>query len=404
MLPLTGVKVVELSQSIAGFYGGMILADMGAEVIKVEKPESDPGRDAGPLWRAAKFVAFNRNKKSIAIDLEKPQGKEVLKKLVQDSDIVLEDLDRNVVNDLGFSYQAVAKLNPKIIYASIKDCLEGPYEDRAWTDGVILALSGFMSTTGNALPLQPLDSDHPPVFLGPPVIYTGPGLHAAMWTIGTLLTRGTTEKGDYIKVGRFETCISFLQQWPLEFNFFKFFEKHASKNYRTKDGGWVYFMVTGSDEYWGKFCKAFDVPEADSAATATRADRRGDVATEKCFSIMTEAALRFNKPEIWKKLIDGGIPGGVINDVKTVVDEDTHLKATKFFVALTPSPEVTLTSEEKTYLAPLLPLDGEDYNPEMAKTWTPPPKLGEHTEDILRSLNYADAEIASLRKSKIAWP
>jgi crotonobetainyl-CoA:carnitine CoA-transferase CaiB-like acyl-CoA transferase len=404
MLPLLGVKVVELSNTIAGFYGGLILADLGAEVIRVEQPESDPARDAGPLWRAAIFVAFNRNRKSVAIDLETTKGKEILKRLVTEADILLEDLELNVVNDLGFSYDNVVQYNPMIAYTSIKNTLKGPYETKTWTDGLIEAASGFMSTTGNPDPLQPLVREKPPVRLGAPVIHTTPGTFAAIWAMATLLNRKVTGKGEYIRVGRLESATTLIQQWVIDFSAHKFFEKHAARNYKTKDGQWVYFLIVNHNKYWRIFCDAFNVSEEDKKATEKMEDRfTGGTAgfTDRVNRILNDVCGNATKNEIWQKIIEIEIPGGAVNDIKTVVDEDPHVKATGFLIPMTADPEVTLTPEKKTFLTPMLPLASEDYNPEIVEKWSPPPKLGEHTIEVLTRLGYTKAQIASMRDSKI---
>ena len=122
VLSLSGIKVIELTSNIAGPYAGMMLADLGAEVVKIEKPGVDPNRDLGPEWKASIFVSYNRNKKSIAIDLETKSGKDLILELLKGSDVFIENLEPGFVENLGLTYETVANLNPKIIY---------------WLDGVI---------------------------------------------------------------------------------------------------------------------------------------------------------------------------------------------------------------------------------------------------------------------------
>ncbi len=407
MLPLVGAKVVEFTKDIGGFYAGMILADLGAEVVKIEKPQNEPSRNAGPMWRGAIFAAFNRNKKSVAIDLKSSQGKEIMRKLLKNADVFLEDMSRETINELGLSYGEVSKLNPMIAHVSVKDCLDGPYQSRNWSDGTIEAEGGITSTTGWPDPHQPLVAENPPVRLGVPVPSTAAGIYAAMWAMGTLYTRKKEGRGDYVQVGKLESTVSMIQQWVIDFSIGKFFEKHAARNYKTKDGGWVYYNIVNSDEYWAIFCKATGVSPEDLKATEKAKDRSlGGTAgfTDKVNQILEERSAAFTKADIWKIIIDSLIPAGAVNDIKTVVDEDPHFKATKFFAPMTASPEVALTPDKKEFLTPMLPLASVDYNPDIVKTWKAPPKLGEHTEEVLRMLGYSDGDVAKLRKDKIVWP
>ena len=148
VLPLSGMKVVELTRGISGPACGLALADMGAEVIKVEKPGRDPYRDDGPLWKAAMFVAYNRNKKSITLDLQTDEGKKILSDMLKTADVFLENLPPGMVDDMGFSYKEVSQLNPKLVYCSIKSYLPGPYGERDVDQTIVETQAGYPAFMG----------------------------------------------------------------------------------------------------------------------------------------------------------------------------------------------------------------------------------------------------------------
>ena len=235
MLPLNKLKVLDLTQSAAGPYACMILADLGAEVIKVEPPETgEPFRHFGGGYEAAYFVANNRNKKSIAIDLKNEKGKEVMLKLLKDCDIFVENYSPGAVDRLGLSYEVASKLNPKLIYCSIKGYGEGPYESRPAYDPVIEAEAGIMSVTG--------EPNQSPVRLGGPVIDYMTGVFGVISILLALKNREETGKGEMIEVNLFESAVSMISQLLNEYVVYGYLPEKlgsgwgAYKVFKVKDG------------------------------------------------------------------------------------------------------------------------------------------------------------------------
>ncbi len=397
MLPLTGVKVIEFAAGDAGPYCGMVLADLGAEVIKVERIGGDSDRDLGPVWRAAQFVAYNRNKKSVAVDLESERGKEAVLKLLGSSDVLLDSMGVGVLDALGLSHEAVSKLNPKLVYCSITGYGEGPYGNRPGVEPIIESESGFMQAIGETEPQQPLTAGYPPIRLGSPIIPCGAGMYGVLAVMGALLNRRRTGRGEYIRIGLFETAVALLQQHIAGFSVSKRFGKHSADLYKTSDGGWVHGKyVDTNDDYWRRFCEVFGISKEDLAETATEEKRKAN--PRKVEEIKKAGFLSVTAAESMKKILDGRLVAGTVITIKDVI-EDPHVKATKQLIPLIPDPEVT--GSEKPALCPMLPIRTNDYNLDAAAKWTAAPRLGEHTAEVLRKLGYTDEQITNLRKSKV---
>jgi len=203
---LKGVRVVDLSRAMAGPYCTMMLADAGAEVIKVEPPIGDETRLWGPPFQDGEstyFMSVNRNKRSIVLDLKKEGAKEVLRRLISRADVLVENFRPGVMEKMGFGYEEVSKTNPRIVYCSISGFGQwGPYRDRPGYDLIAYALSGMMSITGH--------EDAPPVKAGVPVSDIGAGMFAAFAIVSALLRRTSTGKGEYLDVSLLEGQIAWL--------------------------------------------------------------------------------------------------------------------------------------------------------------------------------------------------
>ncbi len=214
MGPLSGIRVLDFSRAIAGPYGSMILGDLGAEIIKVETPEGDFSRiSAGPSHKGESFyyLAFNRNKKDIVLDLFTKSGKEALYGLVKVSDIVLNNFRAGSMERLGADYETLRKINPKIIYCSITGYgPSGPFRDRPAYDIAILAASGIISVTGEpgGLPVRP----------GIPIADEAGGLFTVIAVLAALAERQRTGKGQKVDISLMDACISLLC-YPLSYYF-----------------------------------------------------------------------------------------------------------------------------------------------------------------------------------------
>ena len=398
-LPLSGIKVIELTRGISGPVCGMALADMGAQVLKVEKPKNDPSRDSGPLWRAALFVAYNRNKKSIAVDLDNDDGRTIFTKLIESADILIENLPPGVVDTMGFSYEKVSEINPKIVYCSIKSYLPGPYGDMDVEGVIVETQAGYPAYMGEAETVGALTYDQPPLKLGVPMAAMHAGEQADIWIVGALLARMSTGKGEYIQIGEYECCSNTL--CPAEMSTWKEWGKMTAINYKTKDGGWIHGRyIANTDDRWKAFCDAFGVSEEDFKATETKEQRGalGGPFGAGMKKIIAKYVKNFTLEEAREKIIENGIISGTVVTIKEVLEND-QLKPK--LIPLVVEPEVGMTQKPTTVAHMMLPIRSEEYNPESTGHWTSAPKLGQDTVEILGELGYTKDQIQDLTAREI---
>lgn len=402
VLPLAGVRVVELSQDVAGPYCGMALADMGAEVLKIERPGAEPSR-SDPSWRAAKFVAYNRNKKSVSVDLGSDEGKMIVSRLLETADVFIENLAPGVVDGLGLSFETILKVNPRIIYCSIKSYLPGPYGERDVEDTVLESEAGYPQCTGKEEPEQPLTLGSPPLKLGVPVASFGAGEYAAVAVVGALLSRMKTGKGDCIRVGGFEAAVNLLA--PSGYSLDKVKRKQPAENYRLKDGEWIqgsYQHIASSArvDRWKVFCEVFKVSREDYEATCTveKRDALGEVGMRR---IIAKYVSQFTLDEAGKMIVENNIIAGAVVTVREVL-ENEHLKSK--LIPLVVAAEVGMTDRPTTVNHLMLPIRTEEYNPKATESWTPAPKLGQNTVETLQKLGYTEDQIKDLSRRGIIWP
>ncbi|UCH37402.1 MAG: CoA transferase [Candidatus Bathyarchaeota archaeon] len=382
----------------AGPYACMIFADLGAEVIKVEPPKvGEPFRFFGGGYQAAYFIALNRNKKSLALNLKSTEGQEVMLKLLEESDIFVENLGPGVVDRLGLSYQTVSTRNPQLIYCSIKGYGKGPYEKRPAFDPVVEAESGLMSVMG--------EPDRSPVRLGGPMIDYVTGTFSVIAVMGALLKRNAYGKGEKIEVNLFESAVSMMTQSLNIYALYKHLPEKLGSGwgpyqvFNASDG--FVFVGVSSDKHWERFCDAFKVSREIKERYALRVARdENDAELERLVAKMV-ANLRVS--EVVKRLTNAGVPGAPVNTMKEVL-EDPHLQSRKSLISLTPDLEVTHTEDFRVSVNPMLPIRSSYYNPSITNTWIPAQKLGNHSVEILRNLGYSEPQIEDLRKRKIVWP
>ena len=374
----------------------MALADMGAEVIKVEKPNADPYRDGGPLWKAAMFVAYNRNKMSMTIDLSNDDGKLIMAKLLKTADVFLENLPPGLVDSMGFSYERVSKLNPKIVYCSIKSYLPGPYGNRDVEDTIVETQAAYPAFMGEEGTEGTLTYSQPPLKLGVPIAAMHAAQEADIWIVGTLLSRKKTGMGDYIQIGEFESCVNTLA--PCEMSTWKEWGKQTAINYKTKDNEWVHGRyIANTDDRWKAFCDAFGVSKEEFAETMT-AEQRGGPTSDKVKSIISKYMSQYTLDEARKKIIENGIIAGAAVTMKDVLEND-QLKPK--LIPLTVDSTVGMTPTPVSVMNMMLPIRSKDYNPQATEHWTPAPKLGQNTMKVLSELGYTEDQINNLRKQNI---
>jgi crotonobetainyl-CoA:carnitine CoA-transferase CaiB-like acyl-CoA transferase len=384
--PLAGLRVVEFTHMVMGPTCGMMLADMGAEVVKVEPIDGDRTRrllGAG----AGFFPMFNRNKKSIAIDLRQPAGADVARRLAAGADVVVENFKPGTMAKYGLDYARLEQANPRLVYVSHKGFLPGPYEHRTALDEVVQMMGGLAYMTG-----RPGD----PLRAGTSVNDIMGGLFGAIGVLGALIQRGVTGRGMEVQSALFENNVFLMGQHMLQF---AMTGKHpapmpARDNpwaiydvFTVRDGEQI-FLCAVSDAQWLRFCDALGF--ADLKADATLATNNQRVERRPALLSDIRARLANRSADDLATLFEKvGLPFAPIRKPEDLYD-DPHLKATGGLadVRLPDGPKAGQTV--KTTLFPIT-LDGWRLGVRLN-----PPKLGEHTRELLGGLGYAPGEIDTL--------
>lgn len=389
---LEGVKVLDLSRVLAGPFCSMILADMGAEVIKVEPPGGDETRTWPPFIEdeSGYFMALNRNKKGMVLDLKNPKGKMVVFDLVRKCDVFIENFTPGVTSRLEIDYEAIAKVNPQIIYCSISGFGQtGPYRNKRAYDPVIQAIGGAMSITGV--------KGGEPVKIGIPVGDLGGSLFAVMSILSSLYHREKYGQGDYIDVAMLDGQISLLSimaaeffangsipmRWGLEHPW-----RVPSKTFRTKDG-YITASATSGTMY-PKLCQALGVEElvADPRfkTNALRVQNRNELYPILDAKMMSKTAREWE--QIFEKV---GLPCGVMNTLDEVF-ADPHVLA-RGMLEYVQHPKL---GELKMIGIPF------KFKHAANSVLSAPPMFGEHTEQILRNVaGYSLDAIKVLRDENV---
>ena len=381
-LPLAGIRVVEFTHMVMGPTCGMALGDLGADVIKVEPLTGDSTRRL--LGSGAGFYPlFNRNKKSLAIDLHSAQGREVVLRLIATADIVSENFKTETMQKLGLDYATLSKLDERLIYVSHKGFLPGPYDHRTALDEVVQMMGGLAYMTG-----RPGD----PLRAGSSVNDIMGGLFGAMGAMAALMQRQQTGKGQEVQAALFENNIFLVAQHMLQFAVTgkaaapmpeKISPWGIYDVFKVKDGAQIFLAVVG-DTQWRVFCDAFGF--ADLFADARLASNNDRVlARSWLIPLLRERLVEQSATELARVFEQHGLPFAPITDPQHLFD-DPHLQATGGLAPMTlPDGRQTAT--------PLLPLmlDGQRLGLRLD-----PPRLGQHGHELLQSLGYAEKEISAM--------
>lgn len=379
---LKNIKVVELSHMVMGPSAGLILADLGADVIKIEPIGGDKTRRL-PGSGAGYFAMFNRNKRSLCLDMKSEAGAAILRELLGDADVMLENFRPGALDKLGFGYEAVKALNPQIIYQSSKGFLSGPYEDRTALDEVAQMMGGLAYMTGP--PGRPLRA-------GASVIDITGGMFGVIGILSALVRRaGEDGGGAHVTSALFETttflCGQHIAQHAVT--------GKAAPPMPARVSAWaVYdvfdvsdgqvFVGVVSDGQWQAFCEHFDLRDWLTPEYATNIDRvaqRDEIMPRlrALFGAMTRDALM-------EALGAAGLPYAPINRPEDLA-EDPHVSATGLH-------DLRLPGQEKAVRLPKLPLEIDSARGEVTRDL---PRPGENTDDVLRALGRSEDEIAQLR-------
>ncbi len=400
--PLKGIRVLALEQYIAGPDCTMWLADSGAEVIKIERPGSgDPRRTYLPVVEDEKgnkayggFKIFNRNKKSITLNLQSDKGKEIYKELIRHADVVVENMAPKTVEKLGLGYEVLQKINPRLIYAAISgfgrlEDFKGIYSERPAFDPVIQAMAGIMDQIGEE---------------GGPPLYGFPGLADAFTSVVTgyaimlaLFMREKTGEGQFIDSSMYDSLVALNTMGIMIYSFGKEVVTRGNSlkyqapagTYRVKDGTYV-ALIVANEFMWERFCKA--IGREDLREDPRFADGKKRVANREVLdTIVKEWMGARTREQVVEALLKQGVPVGEVQTTEDLV-KCPHLKARKMLLEI----DDPIAGKRIFAKSPFRMSGVEEPRATTA------PDLGEHTENVLKDLlQYGDEKIAELRKEKI---
>lgn len=386
MLPLNHIRILDLTRMVAGPYCTMMLGDLGAEVIKIEKPGlGDDTRKWGPPFingESAYFMCINRNKKSLTLELSRPEGQEIFRGLVRNSQVVIENFKTGTMDKFGLGYQQLKDIKPDLIYCSITGFgLSGPYRNKAGTDPILQAVGGFMALNG--------EPEGKPLRAPLPLVDLSSGLFAHGAIMAALIDHFHTGNGHFVEISLLDNLLSLLINLASSYLMGGEIPQRWGNNHPTivpfgsfsaKDGD--LFLSASADVRWRRLCEALElehlIDDPQFSTTATRIENR-----KKVESIL-EKQLRSKPVDEWIRLLDDvGVPAARINTLDRVF-ADPHVRGRGL---------ITEVIHPVTGHLPMVGLPVQ-YDGEREAVRLPPPRLGEHNKKVLREvLGTKDGEI-----------
>ncbi|MEH7236404.1 CaiB/BaiF CoA transferase family protein [Bacillus sp. JJ1562] len=373
---LSGIRVLDLSRVLAGPYCTMVLGDLGADVIKVEAPGgSDDTRQWGPPFQndvSAYYICANRNKKSITVDLKTPEGIEIIKELVEESDVIINNFKTGTMSRLGLDYEVIKSINPSIIYCSITGFGEtGPYQHMPGYDFIIQAMSGLMSVTG--------DKQSGPQKYGVAITDILTGLYACIGILAAISERNNSSKGQKIDISLYDSAVSALINIGSSFLMSgkiptPIGNQHANivpyQSFQTLDGQIV--IAVGNDNQFKALCKILELPHVGVDPRFNTNPNR--VSNKEELIPMLQEVLATKSTAFWKEMCNNNnIPFGPIQSLDEVVNDPQLIERDMFIDIEHPSagPIKLIGSPLKLSRTPV-------------KVRYHPPNPGEHNNEILR--------------------
>jgi len=391
MLPLVGLRIIAVEQYGAGPFGSMMLADLGAEVIKIENPAEggDVSRSVGPHFfpdgDSQFYQTFNRNKKSVTLNLKHPQAQHVLQALVRTADATYDNLRGDLPEKLRVTYADLAQVNPRIVCAHLSAYgREGPRKAWPGYDYLMQAETGYLAVTG--------EPDGPPSRMGLSIVDLMTGLNAAFALVSGVLSARTTGTGRDIDVNLFDTALQnlcYLAVWYLNAGVNQGREPRSShpsltpsQLYRTRDG--FIFIMCNKEKFWPELCTCIGRPE-----WSTRADYRdfkARLANRAQLTLDLDAALSAKTTAEWIEIFGGRVPAAPVNDVRGALESPFVTDGGRVRTVPHPSGPIRLLGASVT-------CPGEETPCRAA------PAMGADTDAVLAEAGFSSGEIAELRKA-----
>jgi CoA:oxalate CoA-transferase len=395
--PLAGIKVLSFEIQVAGPYCSMMLADQGAAVIKVEQPGSgDTARAGAPRitneqgeQQSGYFLRFNRNKRSLTLNLKSEAGRQIFRDLAKGSDVLIENFRPGLLDEMGLGYDDLSRDNPGLVYASITgfgsmEGYLGPYSKRPAYDIVAQAMGGLMATCGQA--------GGPPTWLGVALGDIASGMNAAYAITLALFQRGQTGRGQYIDVSMYDTIIGLAERSLTAYALTGTILERGREPYMAPWGpfecsdGWV-ALIVATERDWGHFCEAIGRPDLVGHEGATSGPERAGNMAGWLGEIIAGWFSGQTKAEAAERLLAAGLPAGPVQNAREIYD-DPHVKARGTLIDV---PDPILGTVR--LVGPPFKMSGSPEPVTMAA-----PLLGEDSADILREmLGYSDQDVTRLQ-------
>jgi crotonobetainyl-CoA:carnitine CoA-transferase CaiB-like acyl-CoA transferase len=392
---LRGVRVVDLTSSVAGPFATQILGDLGADVVKVERVQGgdDTRRWGPPFWGEADespmFLSLNRTKRSLALDLKDPEGQEVFARLVDRCDVLVQNLRPGVLDKLGFTYERMRETNPRLVYCDMSGYGPvGPLKDRPAYDPLMQAFSGLMSITG--------EEGRPPVRIPASILDQGTAMWTVIGVLDALRTRDATGQGTCVQTSLLQTALMWL---PFHLSGFMASGDLPQRlgsgtigiapyqAFPTADGYLI--LAAGNDNLWRNLCKSIDRP--DLVDDPRFVDNPSRVSNRAVLADELSEALRARTSAQWQEVLEqAGVPATPIHTLDQVVQHE-QVQALDMLRQM-PHPRIPDYTVVNT---PIRTADG------YPGTSTVPPLLGEHSEQVLDELGYAREEVDRLRERAV---
>lgn len=384
-MPLTGLKVLDLTRVVSGPFCTMLLADMGADVIKIEAADGDPSRVTGIMGKGENpyFVNLNRNKRTITLDMKQPEGKEIIRRLAKISDIVVENFRPGVMDRLGLGYDELKKLNPGLIYAAISGFgKSGPYRDRPAFDFIAQAMSGFMSLNGN--------EQMPPLRVGIPISDTIAGLYAAYGILAALRERDRTGRGQEVQTAMVDGLISMFTFASSAFFATGELPPRNGNDHMVVSPYGLFDAADGpvaiapsTEKNWLQLCSALGLDNLPSDPRFDTQQKRRE--NRKEINAIIQKVIETKKRDEWISLLNqAGVPCGPVNNLEQVFSDPQVLHQEMLLESAQPAGPVKM---------PGFPVKLSETP---ARLRLPSPQMGEHSLEILKELGYSEEETENL--------